>query len=282
MADRGGIVAAALVPGMPQLLADDPAASWRDLRIAVEEVGDRFRAAGVETVLMLSTQWFTVLGHQFQLDPNPRGRHTDENWYDYDYGRLSYDLRTDTRLTEEWIARTGEQGLQTRRTHYEGFPIDTGTIVASALLDPGHGFTLSMVSCNLYAEVDSLATIGQAGAQAAVNTGRRVGALAVSGLSAGLIPRWITPAEDEISSPGHDAWNRRILDALVQGDLDEAMQMRPAFAREAAADSQLRALAFLSGTGSLSGPAELLAYGPIWGTGAAVLHWTHSPVREDN
>ena len=55
-----GAVAAALVPGMPQLLAADPAPSWRELASGARTVGDRLRAEGVEAVLLLSTQWFTV------------------------------------------------------------------------------------------------------------------------------------------------------------------------------------------------------------------------------
>ncbi|MFI5612609.1 hypothetical protein [Amycolatopsis sp. NPDC051903] len=267
------VVAAALVPGMPQLLAKDPAPSWADLRAGVEQVGEEFREAGVDTVVLMSTQWFTVLGHQFQLDPNPRGERLDENWYAYDYGRVSYDLRVDTELTERWVELTAARGLQARRTHYDGFPIDTGTVTLSTLLDPGRRFRYAMVSCNLYAEVDSISTLGETAVAAAADRGRRVGVVVVSGLSAGLIQRWIQPSEDGIATPEQDKWNRRILDSLVRGEVGETLALREDFAREAAADSQFRALAFLLGAGVLTSPGELLAYGPIWGTGAAVVSW---------
>lgn len=274
------MVATALVPGMPQLLAGEPAPSWADLRTGVEEVGERFRAAGVETVVVLSTQWFTVLGHQFQLDPNPRGKRTDENWYAYDYGHLAYDLRIDTALTEGWVELTADAGLQTRRTRYEGFPIDTGTVVATKLLDPGGRFKTALVSCNLYADVESLKTIAAAAGAAAERTGRRIGVVAISGLSAGLLQRWITPGEDAIAEPSHDKWNRVVLEALGRGDVTAALEMRNEFAREAQADSQFRALAFLAGAGQLAQPAEMLAYGPIWGTGAAVVYWPTLTTRK--
>jgi 2-aminophenol/2-amino-5-chlorophenol 1,6-dioxygenase alpha subunit len=269
------VVGAALLPGMPHLLAADPAPAWADLRTAVEEVGEGFREAGVDTVLMMSTQWFTVLGHQFQLDPNPRGRRVDENWYGYDYGHADYDLRVDTELTERWVDLTADRQLQARRTRYDGFPIDTGTVTVAALLDPGRRFRFALVSCNLYAQVDSIATLGETGVAAAEETGRRVVVVVVSGLSAGLIQQWIEPSEDRISTPEQDKWNRRMLDALVRGDADEALRLREPFAREAAADSQFRALAFLLGAGVLKDPGELLAYGPVWGTGAAVVRWPH-------
>lgn len=275
MSDRcPGVVAAALVPGSPHLLAGDPAPSWKDLAAAVEQVGDRFRAAGVEALVLLSTQWFTVLGHQFQLDPNPQGRRTDENWYGYDFGHLDYDLRVDIGLTRAWLAAAEREGLQTRETRYDGFPIDTGTVVTARLLDPGRRMPLALVSCNLYAEVAALATLGATAVAAAAETGRRVGVVAVTGLSAGLLQQWISPGEDVISSQEHDRWNRRVLGLLTEGRLAEALALREQFAREALADSQFRALAFLAGTGAVDGPAELLSYGPVWGTGAAVLSWT--------
>jgi len=279
MGEFSGLVAAALVPGMPQLLADRPAPSWADLRVGVERVGQIFLDAGVDTVLMLSTQWFTVLGHQFQLDPNPRGQRVDENWYAYDYGRISYDLRIDTELTEHWADLTAARGMQARRTRYDGFPIDTGTGTCWALLDPGRRFRLALVSCNLYAEFAAIAALGETGVAAARRVGRRVGVVVVTGLSSGLIQRWIEPAEDAIAEPAQDSWNRRMLGALVHGEVEEALSLRDGFAREAGADSQFRALAFLHGAGVLAAPAELLGYGPIWGTGAAVLSWAAETPR---
>jgi 2-aminophenol/2-amino-5-chlorophenol 1,6-dioxygenase alpha subunit len=252
---------------MPHLLAADPAPSWRELAAATRTVGDRLRERGVEAVLLLSTQWFTVLGHQVQCDPHLTGTRTDENWYAYDYGHLRYDLAVDVELAHAWADRIDAAGLQARRTRYTGFPVDTGTVTAAALLGP---FPLAMVSCNLYADPDVLATVAAAGVAAAGD--RRVAVVAVSGLSSGLIPRWITPAEDRIAEPEHDRWNRKVLDALVAGD--DVAPLRAEFTRAAQADSQFRAHAFLTGSGAAGGgKAEVLAYGPIWGTGAAVVWW---------
>jgi 2-aminophenol/2-amino-5-chlorophenol 1,6-dioxygenase subunit alpha len=270
---ENAVVAAALVPGMPHMLAQEPAASWADLAAAVRQVGDDFRAAAVDTVLMLSTQWFTVLGHQFQLDPNPHGRRVDENWYDFDYGHIDYNLRVDVDLVEQWVTAAEGRGLQARRTHYDQFPIDTGTTTVSSLIDPARQFRFAQVSCNLYAEVDSIATLARTGLAAADSMGRRIGVLVISGLSAGLLQSWIEPSQDRIATPEQDRWNRRILDLIVRGEQDAVLSVREQFAREGAADSQFRALAFLAGSGVLTSAAQVLAYGPIWGTGAAVLRW---------
>ncbi|HEX8519058.1 MAG TPA: hypothetical protein VF667_05650 [Pseudonocardia sp.] len=267
------VVAAALVPGMPHLLAKDPAPSWRALADAAREVGGRLRALRPDAVLLMSTQWFTVLGHQLQLDPHPRGRRTDENWYAYDFGKIAYDLRMDADLASCWADEVDAAGMQARRTRYDGFPIDTGTVVAAATLDPDGELRHAQVSCNLYADAAAMARVGAAGARAADRSGKRVVVVAVSGLSSGLIQRWITPDEDAIADPAYEQWDRRILDLLAGGRVDDALAVREEYGEQALADSQLRALAFLHGTGALNGPAEVLAYGPVWGTGNAVLYW---------
>ncbi|MFI6226498.1 2-amino-5-chlorophenol 1,6-dioxygenase subunit alpha [Micromonospora echinospora] len=273
MADRTGVVAGALLPGMPHLLAKEAAPSWAALAAATRDVGERLRRLDPDVVLLLSTQWFTVLGHQFQCDPNPRGEHVDENWYAYDYGLLRYDLHFDVPFTQRWAGRVAADGMQARQTRYDGFPIDAGTIVTSNLLDPDHRLRWAQVSCNLYADAQTLADVGRAGAAAAREAGLRAAVVVVSGLSSGLIQQWIEPDQDRISDARHDQWNSRVLDLLVAGDADGALAVREDFARQAQADSQFRALAFAAGAGATDGPAHLHAYGPIWGTGGAVLSW---------
>lgn len=271
-------VPAALVPAMPHLLARDPAPSWAELAAATRAVGDRLRAADVDAVLMLSTQWFTVLGHQVQCDERLRGRRTDENWYRYDFGHLDHDLAVDTELAHAWAEAIDAAGMQARRTRYEGFPVDTGTVTATRLLDPGGVGRWALVSCNLYADPSALAEVAAAGMRAARALGRRPGVVAVSGLSSGLIGRWITPAEDRFEDAEHDRWNRRVLDAIRAGDPEAVLGLRAEYAGAAQVDSQFRAYAFLAGSGAVDGPGEVLAYGPVWGTGAAVVWW--DPVEE--
>ena len=269
------VVAAALVPGMPHLLAREPAPSWSELAAATREVGDRLRSLEVDAVLLLSTQWFTVLGHQVQCDARLRGTRTDENWYRFDYGHLSHDLAVDVELAHAWADQIDAAGMQARRTRYDGFPIDTGTVTASQLLDPTGAGRWAIVSCNLYAEPSAMAAVARAGVRAAGD--RRVAVVAVSGLSSGLIPRWITPDEDTFTDAEHDRWNRKILDAIRAAD--GVAGLVDGYARAAQVDSQFRAYAYLSGSGLADGPGEVLAYGPVWGTGAAVVWWDGTSSR---
>ncbi|MGH9116877.1 MAG: 2-amino-5-chlorophenol 1,6-dioxygenase subunit alpha [Acidimicrobiales bacterium] len=275
MADRadGVVVAAALVPGFPHLLAHNPAPSWKALGEAAAGVGDEIRRAGADALLMISTQWFTVLGHQFQVDPNPRGRHVDENWYDFDFGRFDFDIHTDVELTTAWAGEAERDGFQTRLTNYAHFPIDTGTLTAKALLDPDERLPVSLMSVNLYAGETDVRGLGAAARRAATALGRRVAVVAVSGLSSGWTNRWITPDEDRFERADHDEWNRRLLDLLAEGQVDEVLGLRDEYAAACQVDSQFRALPFLVGAASVDGPAEVTAYGPVWGAGAAVVTW---------
>jgi 2-aminophenol/2-amino-5-chlorophenol 1,6-dioxygenase alpha subunit len=214
---RAAFRGAALVPGMPQLHARRPAESWRRLADAVRATGEDLRAARPDVLVMLSTQWFTVLGHQLQMDPNPTGTRVDENWYAYDYGTLSYDLTVDTEFTERWAQEMEAEDFEARRTHYEHFPIDTGVVVAQPLLDPGGTLPVALVSTNLYATAEDIGSSRSPRCAPASATGRSLAFVAISALSSALTQRWIEPAEDRIESPEHERWNRRMLDLMAAG-----------------------------------------------------------------
>jgi len=270
--NTGYIAHAALVPGMPHLLARQPASSWHALATATASLG-RELADDVDAWLIVSTQWFTVLGFQFQTAAHINGRHVDENWYGYDFGEIDYDLRTDRELTEGWMQATAADGFDVHRTDYENFPIDTGTLVATSLLNGPTEKPIASASMNLYAGPELMASLGECAARAIRSSGKRIGVVAVSGLSTGAHQRWIQPTEEAIFSPEHEEWNRRVLDLLELGQVDEVLSLREQFARLAGADSQFRAINFLAGTGALVDPGSVKAYGSIWGTGAAVVHW---------
>ncbi len=271
----GEIVGVALVPGLPHLLAKQPAPSWERLASAAREVGAEMREAGAEALMLMSTQWFTVLGHNFQARPRLRGSYVDENWYAYDYGTFDFDFETQPELTGAWAAEAGGDGFQTHLTDYEGFPIDTGTLVARELLDPEHRLPVTMVSCNLYAEAGDMERLGHAGARAVAGFDGRVGCVAVSGLSGGWTNRWIEPTEDKISSPVHDEWNQRILGWLADGDAEQVMAERERYSAACDVDAQLRALPMIEGWAGGLDKADVRSYGPVWGTGAAVVTWNN-------
>src|SRR4051812_33557503 len=62
-----------IVPGQPHpLLAPDKNPGWASLRASYEAVGREVERSGAELILVYSTQWFSVIGHLFQVDPRPK------------------------------------------------------------------------------------------------------------------------------------------------------------------------------------------------------------------
>ena len=116
-------VAAALVPGMPHLLAADPAPS-------LAGAGRRPRArwaTGCATAASRPCSCSRPSGSRCwatrcSATRTCRGTRTDENWYAYDYGHLRYDLAVDAELAHAWADAIDAAGLQARRTRYDGLP----------------------------------------------------------------------------------------------------------------------------------------------------------------
>src|SRR5688500_16323924 len=140
-----------VVPGQPHiLLAPDKNAGWGKLKAAYEAVGREIENSGAELMLVYSTQWFSVIGHLFQVDPQPKWTLVDQNWYEF--GEIPYEFRVDPKFGELYCSIVRERGMQASTVAYRGFPIDTGTVVALKLLNPHNAVPASIVSCNIYAE----------------------------------------------------------------------------------------------------------------------------------
>src|SRR5207253_6878708 len=102
----------------------------------------------------------SVLGHLFQADPNPKGLHVDDNWYEF--GDFPFDLRCDVEVGSGAATVANSIGLSAKTVNYRGFPIDTGSLVALRFLNPDSKIPVSFVSCNIYAgQADSI-TLGKA------------------------------------------------------------------------------------------------------------------------
>ena len=84
----------------------------------------------------------------------------------------------------------------------------------------------------------------------------------------------IDPLTDHISCEEDEVWNRRVLGLIEQGKNADVLALSGEFARAAVADMGFKAFAWLMGVlGTPSTPGHVLAYGPIWGSGAAVVEY---------
>src|SRR6185503_15041279 len=165
---------------------------------------------------------------------------------------------------------------------YHGFPIDTGTVVALKLLTPNNAVPASVVSCNIYAERDETRALGFAARAAIERYGKKTIVVIVTNLSNRYEVKEIDPAHDRISSQKDDEWNRKILEMLGEGRLEDVAQVARDFGREANADMGFKAIWWL---GAVMGEnnrydGKVWDYQPVWGTGCAIVELTPAPNKQ--
>jgi 2-aminophenol/2-amino-5-chlorophenol 1,6-dioxygenase alpha subunit len=267
-----------LVPGQPHvLLAPEKNTGWASLKASYQAIGREIERSGAELLLLYSTQWFSVIGHLMQVDPKPKWLLVDPNWYEL--GEIPYELRIDSAFGELYCSLARQGGLQAATVNYHGFPIDTGTVVALRLLNPNNAIPASVVSCNIYAERDETRALGRIARQAVEAHGKKTIVVVVSNLSNRYEVGDFDVANDRISSSKDDEWNRKILEMLGEGRLEDVAQVAREFGREANADMGFKAIWWLA---ALAGEhnrydGKVWDYQPVWGTGNALVELTPNP-----
>ena len=273
-----------IVPGLPHpLLCADACESYTRLRKGFEDARvlidhltnpDRGKRAA-DLLLIYSTQWPSVLGHQIQGAARLTWTHVDPEFHEL--GSIPYDFAFDSDFAHAHARAAEARGLHARVVEYRGFPIDTGTIVARKLLDPAGRLPCVVVSCNMYADRAETLVLGKAALDALRTTGRKAVVVAVTGLSMRMLPNMFPPAQaqaqERISLARDDEWNTKILELLAAGRLEDVSQLARSFHREARADQKFKALWWLSAVhgGHNQYDGNVLAYASLQGTGAAVV-----------
>ena len=121
-----------IVPGLPHpLLAADQNPGWGRLRDGFAAAREELTAAEPDLLIIYSTMWPSIIGHQIQAHPTPKWTHVDELFHDL--GSIPYELRIDTDYAAALCGAAQARGLAARTVAYDGFPIDTGSVVASTL-----------------------------------------------------------------------------------------------------------------------------------------------------
>ncbi len=266
------VVEALIVPGLPHpLLAPEGNPGWARIRAGYERMARDIAALDADLLLLYSTQWPSIIGHQIQADPAPEWTQVDQDFHEL--GTMSYRLRMDPAFAETYESAARARGLTARTVAYRGFPIDTGSIVALSLLNPGNRLPACIVSCNMYADRAETIVLGKAAVDAIAQTGRRVIAVAVTSLSHRLWTAPMDPADDRISSLKDDEWNRKLLELLALGRLEDVSQLARQFSAQANGDNKLKAIWWLAAVAGQHNRyrGEVYGYEPIWGTGAALV-----------
>lgn len=267
-----GVVSAFLVPSnpLPYLVPSNPA--WESLVKGYEDARIALEASRPDTILMYSSSWMAVLDQPFQMRERLAGTHIDENWHEH--GELHYDFGIDREATRAIIQSCGDIGLHAKPVDYDRFPIDSGTIAANGFLNPQGRTPLILAGANIYHDYDSTEKLARKAVDVATALGRRVAVVGVGGLSGSIFREEIAVRQDRIKTATDDEWNQKILDMMVRGDRPGLQTAIPKFNDAARAENRFKHFAWLAGAlGDRWSGAQVLAYGPTYGAGAAVVQF---------
>lgn len=263
-----------VLPGLPHpLLCPEKNPGWQRLRDGFDQVREAILATEADLLLIYSTMWPSIIGHQIQARLESKWVHVDEQFHDL--GSMPYCFRGDPEFAEAHRQAAVERGLACRTVDYHGFPIDTGSVVAQSLVNPDNRLPAVMISSNVYADRAETVVMGKAAVDALIKTGKKAIAITVTTLSNRLTQSFIEPDQDRIHSLKDEEWNRKILEFLEVGRLEDAAQLSRQIQREARVHKVVNFKPFwwLS---AVMGPhnyysGKVYAYEAVHGTGSAVI-----------
>ena len=258
------------------LLSPEANDGYGRLRAAYDECRKRIEESDADLIIVYSTTWPSIIGHQFQANPNSEWIHVDD---DFHYlGSMPYSFTMDAEFAASCVEKAESRGLQARTVNYDAFPIDTGSITALSLLNPDNRLPATIVSSNMYANRSETIVLGKAIRDALKEGGRKAVVVVVSSLSNRMFTEPIDPSEDRIHSQKDDDWNRKILEFFKDGRLEDLSQL----SREIHGQIRVQKVVaykpawWLAATmgqhNNYSG--EILAYEALNGSGGAVIQLT--------
>jgi len=269
-----GIVGGLIVPGLPHpLLCPDASDNYRALADGFAAARAQLEALDPDLLIVYSTMWPSIIGHQVVSRPAPEWVHVDELFHHL--GSMPYRFRIDEPFAHELVGCAKQRGLSARAIDYHGFPIDTGSVVALKLLNGDNRWPASILSSNVYADRAETVVFGKSVADAVARTGKRAALIVVSTLSNRLFTDWVEPADDRVHSLKDEEWNRKMLEFLGQGRLEDTAQLSREVHRQIRVPKvvNFKPMWFLSAAMGAHNDYDgtVHAYGALHGTGAAVV-----------
>jgi 2-aminophenol/2-amino-5-chlorophenol 1,6-dioxygenase alpha subunit len=205
------------------LLCPEANEGYGKLRSAYEECRKRIEESEADLILIYSTTWPSIVGHQIQALENPVWTHVDD---DFHYlGSMPYDFKIDVDFANGYAQAAEKRGLHSRTVAYEGFPIDTGSVVALQLLNPDNRIPACIVSSNMYANRAETIVLGKAARDVLAEQGKKAIVVVVASLSNRMFTEHIDEVDDRIHSQKDDDWNRKILEFFAAGRLEDLSQL---------------------------------------------------------
>lgn len=270
----GEIIKSLIVPPHPHpVLCPDKNEGWQRIRDAYDEARRQIEESDADLIIIYSTLWPSVIGHQIQADPNPEWVMVDADFHDL--GSIHYSLRIDTDFAHAWNKANISRGLESRTVAYDGFPVDVGSVVALELLNPGNRIPAVICSTNVYSNRAETTVLAKSCMDVIKQQGKKAVAVSVMSLSNRMFTEPIEPHEDRIHSLKDDEWNQKILEFLSEGRLEDIGQLSRTIhdqirVKKVVAFKPMWWLSAMNDNrNDLTG--EVLAYEAIHGAGAAVV-----------
>jgi len=270
----GSIVKSLIVPAHPHpVLCPEKNEGWQNIRNAYDEARRQIEESDADLIIIYSTLWPSIIGHQLQADPNPKWVLVDADFHDL--GSIHYSLNIDADFAKSWNQANLSRGLQSRTVAYDGFPIDVGSVVALQLLNPDNRIPAVICSTNVYSNRAETTVLAKSCLDVIKSTGRKAVAVSVMSLSNRMFTEPIKPEEDRIHSLKDDEWNRKILEFLEMGRLEDVGQLSRTIhdqirVKKVVAFKPMWWLSAMNNNrNDLTG--NVLAYEAIHGAGAAVV-----------
>lgn len=205
------------------LLTPDANPGYANLRAAYDECRRRIEESEADIILVYSTTWASIIGHQIQALETAIWTHVDDDFHHL--GSMPYEFRMDTEFAHAMKENSVKRGLEARTVAYEGFPIDTGSVVALQLLNPDNRIPACILSSNMYANRAETIVLGKAARDTLAAQGKKAVVVVVSSLSNRMFTEHIDAADDRIHSQKDDDWNRKILEFFADGRLEDLSQL---------------------------------------------------------
>ena len=272
---EGEIIGSYIVPVHPHTyLVPEQNPGWTNLRNAFDEAALRIKNSEADLLIIYSTTWPSIIGHQIQADPNPEWVMVDHDFHEL--GSIPYSFNIDAEFAHAWNDANHERGLKSRTINYHGFPIDVGSVVALKLLNPDNAIPAVIVSSNVYANRSETSVLAKACLDVVHSTGRKAIAITAMSLSNRMFTGNIEPKDDKIHSLKDDEWNCKILELMEMGRLEDVGQLSRTIQKQIRVQKVVafKPMWWLSAMNDnrndLTG--DVLAYEAIHGAGAAVIH----------
>ncbi len=266
------------LPGLPHiLLAPHKYPAWQKVNAAFQKVKEEIENIQPDLLIIYSTYWASVLGHQIQARPNPEWIHVDDQFHAL--GEIPYKFKMDAEFAHAFKDECQSKGLHARTVNYHGFPIDTGTVVALKLLNPENKIPAVVVSSNVYSDRSETLILGKSARRTVEKMNKKAVAICISSLSNRLLENSEDNSE-KIYSKKDEEWNQKVLEFFQDGRLEDLSQLSRQFHKEARVKkvNNFKPMWFMA---SLMGEHNnyegvVHEYQPMLGTGAAVVGLTPS------